>query len=75
MTVLDCHEKMSGYTYLGIVDHDEFLIPAGNRSIKQLLVCSYEPRHEKTCLRVSDQVRLNRPAQLQRPARVLKFWI
>ena len=28
---------MSGYTYFGILDHDEFLIPSRNRSLKQMM--------------------------------------
>ena len=36
----------------------------------------YEPRHEKMCLRESPTRQdTNWPAQLQRPARILKFWI
>ena len=41
-----------------------------------IFVKTHEPRHEKTCLREfptrSDS---NWPAQLQRLARVLKFWL
>ena len=34
----DQFERMSGYTYFGILDHDEFLIPSRNRSLKQMMV-------------------------------------
>ena len=36
---------------------------------------SYEPCHEKTCLWGLCQLDSNRPAQLQRLPRVLKFWL
>ena len=42
LVVHDSYEMMSGYTYLGIIDHDEFLIPSKSRSLKQLLV-SFAP--------------------------------
>ena len=38
VSVYDSHERMSGYTYFGIIDFDEFLIPAGNKTIKEMLV-------------------------------------
>ena len=38
MLIFDSFERMSGYTYFGIIDHDEFLIPSKNRSLKQMLV-------------------------------------
>ena len=38
LSVYDSFEKMSGYTYFGIIDFDEFLIPAGNKTIKEMLV-------------------------------------
>ena len=38
MLIFDSFERMSGYTYFGIIDHDEFLIPSLNRSLKQMLV-------------------------------------
>ena len=38
MMIFDSFERMSGYTYFGIIDTDEFLIPSVNRSIKQMLV-------------------------------------
>ena len=38
LLVFDAFERMSGYTYFGVIDHDEFLIPSRNRSLKQLLV-------------------------------------
>ena len=47
MTVFDCHERMSGYTYFGIMDHDEVLIPTRNRSLKQLLVCYLNGKYYK----------------------------
>ena len=31
--------KLSGYIYFGIMNHNEFLIPTGSRTLKQLLVC------------------------------------
>ena len=31
--VFDCHDRMSGYTYIGIMDHDDFLVPSGNRTL------------------------------------------
>ena len=34
----DQFERMSGYTYFGIIDHDEFLVPSRNRSLKQMMV-------------------------------------
>ena len=34
----DAFERMSGYTYFGIIDFDEFLIPSKDRSLKGLLV-------------------------------------
>ena len=39
--MFDCHDRMSGYTYIGIMDHDEFLIPSGNRTLKELMVFIY----------------------------------
>ena len=38
LMIFDAFERMSGYTYFGIIDHDEFLIPSNNRSLKNLLV-------------------------------------
>ena len=38
VAVKDQYERMSGYTYFGIIDHDEFLIPTRNRSLKQMMV-------------------------------------
>ena len=38
VSVYDMYERMSGYTYFGIIDLDEFLIPAGNQTIKEMLV-------------------------------------
>ena len=36
---------MSGYTYFGVIDFDEFLIPSKNRSLKELLVsCDIQSR-------------------------------
>ena len=37
------------------------------------LITRIEPRHEKTCFGVCDQVRLNRPAQLQRLVKSLEI--
>ena len=34
-----------------------------------------EPRHEKTCLWGLRPGKTNRPAKLQRLARILKFWL
>ena len=36
--IFDCHDRMSGYTYIGIMDHDDFVIPSGNRTLKELMV-------------------------------------
>ena len=41
MIVYDAFERTSGYTYFGQIDHDEFLIPSGNRSLKQMMVRIY----------------------------------
>lgn len=38
LVLLDSFERMSGYAYFGIVDHDEFIIPSKGRTLKQLLV-------------------------------------
>ena len=38
LSVNDMYERMSGYTYFGIIDFDEFLIPAGKKTIKEMLV-------------------------------------
>ena len=38
LLIFDAFERMSGYTYFGIIDHDEFLFPSKNRSLKHLLV-------------------------------------
>ena len=38
VSVYDMYERMSGFTYFGIIDFDEFLIPAGNKTIKEMLV-------------------------------------
>ena len=38
VSVNDMYERMSGYTYFGIIDFDEFLIPAGKKTIKEMLV-------------------------------------
>ena len=38
VSVYDMYERMSGNTYFGIIDFDEFLIPAGNKTIKEMLV-------------------------------------
>lgn len=37
----DSFERMSGYRYFGIIDHDEFFIPAKNKTIMQMLVSLY----------------------------------
>ena len=37
-TVFDFHDRMSGYTYIGIMDHDDFLVPSGNRTLKEFMV-------------------------------------
>ena len=44
MVVYDSFERMSGYTYFGIIDFDEFLIPSKDRSLKKMLVssCTYD---------------------------------
>ena len=34
----DSSERMSGYEYFGIIDHDEFFIPGKNWTLKKLLV-------------------------------------
>ena len=36
--VFDVFERLIGYKYFGIIDHDEFLIPSRNRSLKQFMV-------------------------------------
>ena len=38
LIIFDAFERASGYTYFGIIDHDEFLIPSKNRSLKEMLV-------------------------------------
>ena len=38
LVMFDSFEKMSGYTYFGVIDFDEFLIPSKNRTLKALLV-------------------------------------
>ena len=38
MTIFDSLERISGYTYFGFIDHDEFLVPSENRTIKEMLV-------------------------------------
>ena len=38
LLIFDAFERMSGYTYFGIFDYDEFLIPTNDRSLKDLLV-------------------------------------
>ena len=46
------------------------------RSIANLPTSTYEPQHDKTCLReFPTRPDTNRPAQPQRLARVLKFWL
>ena len=37
IVILDYYERYSGFTYSGIIDYDEFLIPAANRTIKEML--------------------------------------
>ena len=39
--VFDVFERLIGYTYFGIIDHDEFLIPSRNRSLKQFVVSNH----------------------------------
>ena len=41
LLIFDAFERMSGYSYFGIIDFDEFLIPSKNRSLKELLVRLY----------------------------------
>ena len=41
LVIFDAFERMSGYTYFGVIDHDEFLIPSKNRSLKEMLVCIF----------------------------------
>ena len=38
LITFDSFEKMSGYTYFGVIDFDEFIIPSKDRSLKELLV-------------------------------------
>ena len=38
MVNYDAFERMSGSTYFGIMDFDEFLIPSRNRTLKEMLV-------------------------------------
>ena len=38
VVIKDSFERMSGYTYFGIIDLDEYLIPSRNRTLKELLV-------------------------------------
>lgn len=38
LVVKDSFERMSGFKYFGIIDFDEFLIPAKNRTLKEMLV-------------------------------------
>ena len=62
-----------------------FVLKSANKKTKKT-VCNttkkkskskpFEPRHEKMCLQESPTRQdTNWPAQLQRPARILKFWI
>ena len=52
--VFDVFERLIGYTYFGIIDHDEFLIPSRNRSLKQFVVsknCRFHARIHESFVR------------------------
>ena len=38
MLVFDAFERMFGYTYFGVIDYDEFLIPPNDMNLKQYMV-------------------------------------
>ena len=38
VVVLDCHARLAGYTYIGLYDMDEFVIPKRHKTIVGLLV-------------------------------------
>lgn len=38
VTVFDCTERLQGYTYMAIIDLDEFLLPRKHKDIKTMLV-------------------------------------
>ena len=37
VSMLEYFQRYSGYTFSGLIDHDEFLIPGANRTLKQML--------------------------------------
>ena len=51
IVVDDSFERMSGYKYFGIVDHDEIILPYRRWTIKQMLVnrksCLFDKRAER----------------------------
>ena len=38
LMVYDSFERMSGYGYFGIIDHDEFFRPTKHKTLKEMLV-------------------------------------
>ena len=41
IVVYDIFERYSGYSYFGIIDFDEYLIPSRNRTMKQMIVSKF----------------------------------
>ena len=40
LMVYDSFERMSGYDYFAIIDHDEFFKPTKHKTLKEMLVIS-----------------------------------
>ena len=47
----DAFQRMAGYQYFGIIDHDEFFIPAQHKTLPEMLVSTvvFQKEASKIC--------------------------
>ena len=71
LVMFDSFEKMSGYTYFGVIDFDEFLIPSKNRTLKALLVSFKENVYPRF-----DEIRIHRKCEgaIEKSLQTITVW-
>ena len=50
VTVFDCQERLRGYSFVSVVDLDEFLLPLRDDNLKDMMVCvPFDLVNHNTC--------------------------